>query len=248
MNNQKIADLLFPHIHMSAEEVFAKYPKRNLKEGQIVTRFAPSPTGFVHIGNFFQAFISYNLARNSNGIYFLRLEDTDRKREKANAKEILYDALAHFEITFDEYQTLDGKDVGDYGPYVQSQRGEIYQIFAKKLVAEGKAFPCFCKKTEGKEDVLKQRETKWLENDACEYDACRDLSYEEVKAHIDNGDSFAIRLRTKNKGDERIVFNDLIKGDIEAKANAKDVILLKSDGIPPYPFAHAVDDTLMGRL
>ncbi|MBQ8909236.1 MAG: glutamate--tRNA ligase [Clostridia bacterium] len=246
MKNQKIADLLFPHIHMSAEEVFAKYPKRNVQDGQIVTRFAPSPTGFVHIGNFFQAFISYNLAKNSNGIYFLRFEDTDKKREKKEAKQILFDALSYYGIKYDEYQTPDGKDVGDYGPYVQSQRGQLYQVFAKKLVAEGKAFPCFCKKTEGKEDVLKQRETKWLENDACEYDPCRDLSYEEVKAHIDNGDSFAIRLRTKNKGDERIVFNDLIKGDIEAKANAKDVILLKSDGIPPYPFAHAVDDTLMG--
>lgn len=246
MENQKIADLLFPQIHMSAEEVFAKYPKRKLNDGQIVTRFAPSPTGFVHIGNFFQAFISYNLAKNSNGVYFLRLEDTDRKREKANAKEILYNALETFGITFDEYQTLDGKDIGNYGPYVQTQREDYYKVFAKKLVAEGKAFPCFCKKTEGKEDVLKQRETKWLENDACEYDPCRDLSYEEVKAHIDNGESFAIRLKTKNKGDERIVFNDLIKGDIEAKANAKDIILLKSDGIPPYPFAHAIDDTLMG--
>ncbi|MBO5395193.1 MAG: glutamate--tRNA ligase [Clostridia bacterium] len=246
MENKKIAQLLFPDVTMTAEEVLAKYPKRSLKEGQIVTRFAPSPTGFVHIGNFFQAFISYNLAKNSDGIYFLRLEDTDRKREKANAKEILYKALETFGIKFDEYQTLDGKDVGQYGPYVQTQREVYYKVFAKKLVAEGKAFPCFCKKTEGKEDVLKQRETKWLENDACEYDPCRDLTYEEVKAHLDNGESFAIRLKTKNKGDERIVFNDLIKGDIEAKANAKDIILLKSDGIPPYPFAHAIDDTLMG--
>ena len=158
----------------------------------------------------------------------------------------MYNALAHFGITFDEYPKLDGTEVGIYGPYVQSQRQYIYKVFAKKLVAEGKAFPCFCKKTEGKEDVLKQRETKWLKNDACEYDPCRDLCYEQVKSHIENGDSFAIRLKTKNKGDERIVFNDLIKGDIEAKANAKDVILLKSDGIPPYPFAHAIDDTLMG--
>lgn len=246
MNNHKIADLLFPNLALTEGEVFARYPKRKLKEGQIVARFAPSPTGFVHVGNFFQAFISYNLAKNSDGIYFLRLEDTDKKREKDGAKEILYKALSYYGINFDEYQTLEGKDVGEYGPYVQTERADYYKVFAKKLVAEGKAFPCFCKKTEGKEEVLKQRETKWLENDACEYDPCRDLSYEEVKAHIDNGDSFAIRLKTKNKGDERIVFNDLIKGDIEAKANAKDIILLKSDGIPPYPFAHAVDDTLMG--
>lgn len=246
MDNRKIADLLFPNLTLTESEIFAKYPKRKLSEGQVVSRFAPSPTGYVHIGNFFQAFISYNLAKNSNGVYFLRIEDTDKKRAKENAKEILYKALEYYGITFDEYQTLDGKDVGNYGPYVQTQRQDYYKVFAKKLVAEGKAFPCFCKKTEGKEDVLKQRETKWLENDAFEYDPCRDLSYEEVKAHIDNGEAFAIRLKTKNKGDERIVFNDLIKGDIEAKANAKDIILLKSDGIPPYPFAHAVDDTLMG--
>ncbi len=246
MNYNDIANLIFPDVTMSPEEVIAKYPKRNLKEGQMVTRFAPSPTGLVHIGNFFQAFISYNIAKNTDGILFLRIEDTDRKREKIEAKQVLYDVLKRFEMSFDEYQTLDGKDIGDYGPYVQSQRNDIYKVFAKKLVSEGKAFPCFCKKTEGKEDVLKQRETKFVENDEREYDPCRDLSYEEIKAHIDNGDSFAIRLKTKNKGDERIVFNDLIKGDIEAKANAKDFVILKSDGTPPYPFAHAIDDTLMG--
>lgn len=241
-----IADLIFPDVTMTEEEIFAKYPKRNLKEGQIVTRFAPSPTGFMHIGNFFQAFISYNLAKNSDGILFLRIEDTDRKREIKEATKVIYDVLSRCGIKFDEYQTLEGKDIGEYGPYVQSQRNDIYKVFAKKLVSEGKAFPCFCKKTEGKEDVLKLRETKFIENDEREYDPCRDLSFEEVKTHIDNGDSFAIRLKTKNEGSERIVFNDLIKGDIEAKANAKDFVILKSDGTPPYPFAHAIDDTLMG--
>lgn len=246
MNNQKIADLLFPNLALSESEVFAKYPPRKLEKGQIVTRFAPSPTGYMHIGNFFQAFISFNLARNSNGVFLLRFEDTDKKREVGDAKQVIYDILGRMGVDFDEYQTLDGKDIGDYGPYVQSQRTEIYQVFAKKLVAEGKAFPCFCKKTEGKEDVLKQRESKFIENDECEYDPCRDLTFEEVQKHIDNGETFAIRLKTKNKGNERVVFNDLIKGDIEAKANAKDVVILKSDGTPPYPFAHAVDDTLMG--
>lgn len=246
MTNKDIAELLFPNVTLTAEEIFAKYPKRNLKDGQMVTRFAPSPTGLVHIGNFFQAFISYNIAKNTDGILFLRIEDTDRKREKVEAKAVLYNVLDRFGLKFDEYQTLDGKDVGEYGPYVQSQRVDIYQVFAKKLVSEGKAFPCFCKKTEGKEDVLKLRENKFVENDEREYDPCRNLSYEEVKAHIDNGESFAIRLKTKNEGTERIVFNDLIKGDIEAKANAKDFVILKSDGTPPYPFAHAIDDTLMG--
>lgn len=245
-NYADIANLLFPDVTQTREDLFKKYPKRNLKENQIVSRFAPSPTGYMHIGNFFQAFISYNLAKNSNGILFLRIEDTDRKREIKEATGVIYDILSKFGIEFDEYQTLDGKDVGDYGPYVQSQRNDIYKVFAKELVAEGKAFPCFCRKTEGKEDVLKLRETKFIENDDKEYDPCRELSYEEIKAHIDNGESFAIRLKTKNEGHERVVFNDLIKGDIEAKANAKDFVILKSDGTPPYPFAHAVDDTLMG--
>ena len=246
MDYKKIAQLLYPDVTETPEDIFKKYPRRRLKEGQVVTRFAPSPTGLMHIGNFFQAFISYNLAKNSNGILFLRIEDTDEKRKVKEAKAVIYDVLERFGIKFDEYQTLDGKDIGDYGPYVQSQREGIYKVFAKKLVEEGKAFPCFCKKTEGKEDVLKLRETKFYEDDEKEYDPCRDLSYEEVKKHIDNGESFAIRLKTKNTGKERIKFYDLIKGELEAKANAKDFVLVKSDGIPPYAFAHAIDDTLMG--
>ena len=246
MDYKKIAQLLYPDVTETPEDIFKRYPRRRLKEGQVVTRFAPSPTGLMHIGNFFQAFISYNLAKNSNGILFLRIEDTDEKRKVKEAKAVIYDVLERFGIKFNEYQTLDGKDIGDYGPYVQSQREGIYKVFAKKLVEEGKAFPCFCKKTEGKEDVLKLRETKFYEDDEKEYDPCRDLSYEEVKKHIDNGESFAIRLKTKNTGKERIKFYDLIKGELEAKANAKDFVLVKSDGIPPYAFAHAIDDTLMG--
>lgn len=246
MDNQKIADLLFPDVKLTEKEIFERYPKRQLKEGQVVTRFAPSPTGFMHIGNFFQAFISYNLAKNSNGVLFLRIEDTDEKREIKEAKQVIYDVLATYGIKFDEYQSLDGVDHGIYGPYVQSQRKDIYKFFAKKLVSEGRAFPCFCKKTEGKGDVLKLRETKFENDDEKEYDPCRDLSYEEIKSHIDNGENFAIRLKTKNTGKERIEFYDLIKGKLEAKANAKDFVILKSDGTPPYAFAHAIDDTLMG--
>ena len=243
---QKIAELLYPDVTLTADDIFARYPKRKLKDGAVVTRFAPSPTGLMHIGNFFQAFISYNIAKNTDGIIFLRIEDTDQKRKLDNAQNVVYEILDRFGIKFDEYQTLDGKDIGDYGPYVQSQRQEIYKVFAKKLVSEGKAFPCFCKKTEGKDDVLEKRKTKFEEDDEKEYDPCRDLSYQEVKKHIENGENFAIRLRTKNTGKERIKFYDLIKGEIEAKANAKDFVLLKSDGIPPYAFAHAIDDTLMG--
>ena len=246
MNDYKlIAELLFPNIEKT-DEILKRYPSRDLKNGEQVTRFAPSPTGFMHIGNFFQAFISYNIARQSDGVFYLRLEDTDSKREVKEAKEIIYQILEKFNVFPTEYQTLEGKDIGEYGPYVQSQRVDIYKAFAKKLVEEGKAFPCFCKKTEGKEDVLKLRENKFIEDDEKEYDPCRNLSYREVKEHIDKGEKFAIRLKTKNDGSQRVKFYDLIKGEIEAKANSKDFILLKNDGIPPYAFAHAIDDTLMG--
>lgn len=246
MNNyQKIADLIFPG-GLSVDEILKKYPPRKLKQGQQVTRFAPSPTGFMHIGNFFPAFISFNIAKQSDGIFYLRFEDTDSKREIKEAKEVIYEVLKKFDIFPDEYQTLDGVDIGNYGPYVQSQRCEIYRAFAKKLVAQGKAFPCFCKKTEGKEDVLQARQSKFDEDDEKEYDPCRNLSYDEIKIHIQNGDKFAIRLKTKNDGSQRVKFVDLLKGEIEAKANSKDFILIKNDGVPPYAFAHAIDDTLMG--
>ncbi len=246
MHYKEMADILFPNLLHSAEYYINKYKPRQLAPNGVVTRFAPSPTGFMHIGNFFQAFISFNLAKNTNGILFLRIEDTDEKRKINEAKAVIYEVLDKFGIKFDEYQTLDGVDIGNYGPYVQSQRLDIYKAFAKKLVEEGKAFPCFCKKTEGKADVLKQRETKFLSDDEKEYDPCRNLTFEEVKKHLDAGDSFAIRLKTKNIGTERIKFYDLIKGELEAKANAKDFVIIKSDGVPPYAFAHAIDDTLMG--
>ena len=246
MDSIKIANLLFPNTKYTVEEIEKRYKKRNLNDNQVVSRYAPSPTGYMHIGNFFQMFISYNLTRVTDGTFFLRVEDTDAKREKKDATQVIYDILDKFGIKPDEYQTLDGEDIGDYGPYVQSQRADIYAVYAKKLVEEGKAFPCFCKKTEGKEDVLKLREEKFAEDDEKEYDPCRDLSYEQVKANLDAGMPFAIRLKTKNDGTQRIKFFDLIKGEIEAKANAKDFIILKTDGIPPYAFAHAVDDTLMG--
>ena len=247
MNNyQKIAELLYPDSKLTVEEILKKYPKRNLKGTQVVSRYAPSPTGYMHLGNFFQMFIAYNLTRVTDGVFFLRIEDTDAKREKKDAVGVIYEVLERFGIKANEYQTLEGKDIGEYGPYVQSQRVDIYKAFAKKLVSEGKAFPCFCKKTEGKEDVLKLREQKFENDSLKEYDPCRDLSYEEVEANIKAGKPFAIRLKTKNNGTERVKFYDLIKGEIDTKANSKDIILVKSDGVPPYAFAHAIDDTLMG--
>ena len=246
MDYKKLANLLFPDIKYNVEDIEKRYPARKLTKGQVVSRFAPSPTGNMHIGNFFQMFISYNLTRVTDGIFFLRIEDTDSKREKKDAVKVVYEVLSKFGIKPDEYQSLNGEDVGEYGPYVQSQRTDIYKAYAKKLVEEGKAFPCFCKKTEGKEDELKLREQKFAYDDEKEYDPCRNLSLEDIEKKLKNGEKFAIRLKTKNDGSQRVKFYDLIKGEIEAKANSKDFILLKNDGVPPYAFAHAIDDTLMG--
>ena len=242
---EKIADALYPNVKDISywEE---KFPRRNLEEGREVTRYAPSPTGFMHLGNFFQMFISYNLAKNSNGIFIKRLEDTDAKRENKDAFAVIKEIMDKFGIFPDEYQEKDCEPVGNYGPYIQSLRKDIYASYAKFLVAKGKAFPCFCKATEGKEEILKSREEKFAENDEFEYDACRNLSFSEVKKHLYNGEKFAIRLKTNGTGKERVKFLDLIKGEIEAQANAKDVILIKQDGIPPYLFAHIIDDYLMG--
>ena len=241
---QKIAELLYPNVK-DYTFYLDKYKKRENVKGE-VTRYAPSPTGYMHIGNFFQMFISYNLAKNTNGVFIRRLEDTDRKREKEGAFEVIEVVMDKFGIYPDEYETLNGEIKGDYGPYIQTERLDIYHSFAKHLVSIGKAFPCFCKAFENKEEILKDRETKFLDNDATEYDACRNLSFDEVKEHIDNGEKFAIRLKTSGDGIKRVTFTDLIKGEITANANAKDVILVKSDGIPPYTFCHIIDDKLMG--
>lgn len=242
---QEIADLLYPGAKPVSfwEE---KFPRRNLNAKQEVTRYAPSPTGFMHIGNFFQMFLSYNLARNSDGVFIKRLEDTDAKRENKDAFGIIKAVMDRFNIIPDEYQEKGEEPVGNYGPYIQSLRKDIYASYAKELVAKGKAFPCFCKATTGKEEIFKAREEKFAVNDDYEYDPCRDLTVEEVKKHLENGDKFAIRLKTSGTGKERVKFVDLIKGEIEAQANAKDVILMKQDGMPPYTFAHIIDDYLMG--
>lgn len=245
MDSEKLANLLFPN----AKDVLFwenKFPRRNLDEDQEVTRYAPSPTGFMHLGNFFQMFISYNLAKNSNGIFIKRLEDTDSKREKENAFEVIKQVMDKFGIHPDEFQEKGEEPVGNYGPYIQSLRKEIYASYAKELVKKGKAFPCFCKAKDGKEEILKDREEKFAVNDEFEYDPCRNLTLEQIEEKINNGEKFAIRFKTSGTGKERIKFVDLIKGEIEAAANAKDVILIKQDGIPPYLFAHIIDDHLMG--
>lgn len=247
MNYQDLANALYPNIKLTPKDIFQKYPPRSLPEGAVVSRFAPSPTGFMHIGGFFQVLIDRTLAKNSDGIFYLRNEDTDKKREVEGAMEIIFDILNRFGQAPDEYQLLGQAPVGNYGPYIQSQRLEIYHAFAKHLVAQGKAFPCFCKKTEGKEEILKIREEKFSENDSnVDYDPCRDMPIEEAIKRVQNGEKFAIRLKTPNDGTHKMFFEDVVKGKVELPENAKDVILIKNDGIPPYAFAHAIDDTLMG--
>ncbi len=241
----KLAELLYPDCNMTVEDALKKYPKRNLKEGACVTRLAPSPTGFVHLGNLFPALTSERLAHQSGGVFILRVEDTDQKREVEGAVEILLSSLRRYDIVFDEGATENG-EIGEYGPYYQRQRAEIYAAFAKKLVSEGKAYPCFC----SEEDLEKMRK----EQEACKenfgyygkYASCRNLCYEEIEKKIKNGQKFTLRFRSNGDSSKTASIVDLIKGKLEFPENDIDHVMLKSDGIPTYHFAHAVDDYLMG--
>ncbi len=241
----KLADLLYPDCKLTAKEAEAKFPKRNLPEGACVTRLAPSPTGFVHLGNLFPAMTSERLAHQSGGTFILRIEDTDQKREVEGAVEMLLSSLERYNIVFDEGATAEGEK-GDYGPYYQRQRAEIYQAFAKKLISEGKAYPCFCSE-ERLEEMRKEQESK-KDNFGYygEYAACRNLSYEEIEEKIKNGEKFVLRFRSEGDPSKTEHIDDLIKGRLEFPENNIDHVMLKSDGIPTYHFAHAVDEQMMG--
>ncbi len=258
MDTHKLAELLFPHITMTPADVEAKFPRRELPEGAKVTRFAPSPTGFVHFGGLFPTTVAERLAHQSGGVLYLRIEDTDAKREVPGAAEALIRTLATYGIAFDEGAILgeDGKicDRGAYGPYKQSLRGEIYQTFAKQLVRDGRAYPCFTTEEE-LEELQKQnkkeeiKNTDWqAESEArrAEMLARRSFTMEQVEAHLANGDPFVLRILADGDPEKKIKFTDLVKGNMELPENDEDFVLLKSDGIPTYHFAHAVDDHLMG--
>ena len=247
MDNNKLAQLLFPHINVEMEEYLEKiYPKRQLPEGAYVTRFAPSPTGFIHIGGLFTALVNERLAHQSGGKIFLRIEDTDKKREQEDGINEIITGLAAFGINFDEGKTLDGTEKGDYGPYVQSHRAEIYQSFCKALVKKGFAYPCFCTE-EDLADIRKvQEEKKVLPGYHTEYAKCRNLTYEEIEENIKAGKPYVVRLKSPGKIGGRVKYKDVVKGDIEMDENVADIVLLKTDGIPTYHFALACDDTLMG--
>ena len=244
MDYQKLADLLFPNVDKTPDDMEALYPQRQVKEGAVITRMAPSPTGFVHLGNLVMGLTAERMAHQSGGVLYLRIEDTDAKREVPGAVEVLIDALKKYDIMFDEGAVIDG-DLGDYGPYRQRQRENIYHVYAKDLVSRGLAYPCFC--TE--EDLAKMREEqeKNKENYGYygKYAVWRDRPIEDIIEKMNAGVPYVLRFRSTGSIDNKIKFTDLIKGNLELTENDIDHVLLKSDGIPTYHFAHAVDDHLM---
>ena len=246
MDHKKLADLIYPNLKYTPQDLEKLYPERNLPANSYVTRIAPSPTGYLHVGNFFSAFLDWQIARMSKGVFFLRLEDTDKKREIEGSGLVAINMLNEFHILPDEGLMPNGAEKGDYGPYTQSKRLDIYYTYAKELIKNDKAFPCFCQKTEGLEEIKERRKEQLEQNaDIEEKDVCRNLSFEQIEQNLKQGMPFAIRLKSQGQKDEKILTKDLIRGERELAKNAKDIILVKSDGIPPYAFAHAVDDHLM---
>ncbi len=264
MDYNRLAELLFPNVTETPEELEARYPQRDLPEGAKVTRFAPSPTGFVHFGGLFPTTVCERLAHQSGGVLYLRIEDTDAKREIPGAAKALITTLENYGIHFDEGAILNGEgevcDCGAYGPYKQSLRGPIYHVFAKKLVAEGKAYPCFTTEEElaalaatDKKAEIKNRD--WHEDDADklkeEQRSRRAITLEQVEENLKAGNPFVLRIKADGEeiagGDpsKKMTVTDLCKGKLEIPHNEEDFVLLKSDGIPTYHFAHAVDDHLM---
>lgn len=244
-DNEKLADLLFPDITLAPQQYEAQYPARQLPEGARVTRFSPSPTGYLHIGGLFAAMTARLTAQATNGVFFLRIEDTDKKREVEGGVAAIVNGLDAFGITPDEGITGADTESGAYGPYQQSKRREIYQCFAKELVRQGLAYPCFC--TEEELNALREQQEAKAVNKGYygEWAACRVLSFEEQKQAVEAGKPYTLRLRSPGDESRRIVIDDLIKGKIEMPENTQDIVLLKTDGIPTYHFAHAVDDHLM---
>lgn len=246
MDNKKLAELLFGHITKTPAEYEAEYPKRDLPKGAAVTRFAPSPTGFLHIGGLFAAFVSERAARKSGGIFYLRIEDTDKKREVENGVTGIVNGLRNFGIKIDEGMMSETESIGKYGPYTQSMRKEIYQTYAKSLVERGMAYPCFCTAEELDEIRKGQEESKVNPGYYGKYAKCRDLSYDKIEEKIKDGVPYVLRLKSPGDENKRVKFNDAIKGEIEMPENIQDIVILKTDGIPTYHFAHAIDDHLMG--
>ncbi len=243
---KEYADLLLPNIDKTIEDYKKIYPNRNLKDGTIVTRYAPSPTGYVHMGALFSAFIASKMAKQTDGVFFLRIEDTDKKREIENGVTGIIKDLKNYGIKIDEGMVSENDWIGEYGPYIQSKRKEIYQTFAKHLIMNDLAYPCFCTE-EDLENIRKEQESikdrigyygKWARD--------RYLSHEEVVNRINNGEKYVIRLKSPGKFENKVIYDDLVKGKLELPENDLDIVIIKGDGLPTYHFAHLVDDYLMG--
>ena len=244
-DNYLLADLLLPNITKEPEYYESRYPARNLPEGARVTRIAPSPTGYLHLGTLFAALVNRITATSSGGVFYTRIEDTDKKREIEGGIEDIIDGLNRFGIQIDEGFFSGTNQKGDYGPYKQSERAEIYQTYVKKLIKEGLAYPCFCTAEELEEVRNIQENRKIRTGYHGEWAKHRNITYAEAKELIDQGKPFVIRLKSPGNEQNKIIFEDAVKGKIEMPENDEDFVLLKSDGIPTYHFAHAVDDHLM---
>ena len=238
----KLADALIPDKDVKPLDYYEeKYPLRNLPEGAQVTRLAPSPTGFMHIGNLYVALANERIAHQSGGVFYLRIEDTDEKRKVEGAVEVIHKSLKYFGVNFDE-----GADLcGEYGPYYQRQRAEIYHAYAKELIKQGLAYPCFCTEEDLEKTREYQTENKLLPGYYGEFAKCRSLTEEEIYENLKAGKPYVIRLRSQGNVEEKHTFRDQVKGDITVTENNQDVVILKSDGIPTYHFAHAIDDHFM---
>ena len=244
MNYKDLADLIFPN----AKEISyyeEKYPERNLPEGAIVSRFAPSPTGFVHIGGLYQALVAREVTKRTGGVFFLRVEDTDQKREVENGVTGIVNSLKDFDILPDEGMVTETEEKGNYGPYKQSLRKEIYEAYAKYLIEQGKAYPCFCTSEEVEEIRQKQEAAKIRPGYYGIWAKCRNLSVEEAAEKIKNGEKYIIRFKSPGREDRKIKHHDIIKGNVDFPENDQDIVIIKADGLPTYHFAHAVDDHLM---
>lgn len=245
MDYKDLANLIFPE----AKEISyyeEKYHKRELPEGAVVTRFAPSPTGFVHIGGLYQGLIARKLANQTKGIFFLRVEDTDQKREIENGIIGIVESLKEFGFEPDEGMISENEGKGNYGPYKQSQRKDIYQAYAKYLIEQGKAYPCFCTPNEVEEIRSKQERAKVRPGYYGVWAKCRNVTIEDSIERIKNGESYIIRFKSPGREDKKIKHHDVIKGNIDFPENDQDIVIIKADGLPTYHFAHAVDDHLMG--
>ena len=246
MDNKKLADLLFPDVVNTPEYYEEKFPYRKLPSKAEVTRMAPSPTGFIHLGNLYSALADERIAHKKGGVFYLRIEDTDLKRKVDGAVETIIKVMRYFDIEFDEGAGFpDDAPQNAYGPYYQRQRVDIYHTYVKKLVEEGLAYPCFCEEDELAKVREQQDADKVLTGYYGKYATCRNLSYEEIEANIKAGKEYVIRLRSQGSPDKEITFEDSIMGEIKLPENIHDIVLLKKDGVPTYHFAHAIDDHLM---